>query len=161
MIIPINKTVSYAVANVEARSTIFNLVSTNVHGTVTTSLNITFPFSWLDVTNQVIRQGTNRYNEAQMTALFASKQLDFAPIASMVKGLLPTTGKYPSFAINFLDNGKFSGSIAHQEKQPDNSWKWITTQLTQDALATAISSSGYTLAQIKAIVTGFVVETTV
>ena len=107
MIIPINKTVSYAVANVEARSTIFNLVSTNVHGTVTTSLNITFPFSWLDVTNQVIRQGTNRYNEAQMTALFASKQLDFAPIASMVKGLLPTTGKYPSFAINFLDNGKF------------------------------------------------------
>lgn len=158
MIININKTVSYAVANVEARSVIFNLIPAKDHSA---TLNITFPFSWLDSKNQIIHRGTNRYSESQMTQLFASKQLDFTPLASTIKGMLPITGQYPNVAIHFLDSGKFSGSISHQEKQNDGTYKWITIPQTQAMLENALIPSGYNLAQIKAIVTGFVVETTV
>jgi len=148
MNITINKTISYAVQNVVIKNvTLIKDPSGN--------LIVVVPFTWTDSTNSVIRIDRKNYTVAQLTAAFTALGQDFAPIATALISLIPTTGTSGNCVI-ILDNPMtaiqgYSGVV-------DNQPKWISIELDNLQLANAIAP--VTIDQLNSLITMFAASVT-
>jgi len=146
MNIPINKTVSYSVANVK----INNIILSNTNN----ELSIIVPFSWTDSSDTDIRTGNNRYTASQLISAFRAYGQDFAPILSSLSSLIPS-GVAGNCNI-ILDNAGMKAIQGYSQTSPTP--KWITTTLSTSQLSTALVPT--TLDQISSMITVFTMATT-
>lgn len=81
MNITVDATVQYVVKSVKINNLTLRLDKDG--------LTVEVPFSWLDAAGKVQKTGFSRYTEAQLMAGFQAQGQDFAPVAAVLKGLIP------------------------------------------------------------------------
>lgn len=139
----VDSTVSYVVKNVRIRSVI-------VQKNAKDGLVLVVPYEWLDASGAVIRNGSNRYTQAQ---LILSQGEGFASIASALSALVPTQGVFGGFRFLFSDSGAVT-AIRGYKASADG--EWTSERLKEEQLVAAISP--LTVDQIKTMINQFTVS---
>lgn len=141
MNVTVNTEVSYAVKEVKVKSLTFRLKDAG--------LTIEAPYVWLDTEGNVVKTGTNKYDEATLLASFAAQGVDLAPLLSVFKGVLTPVAECKILRIDL------ASPVTATLVQVGAEGKYVSVKL--DAAQVSAALAPVTLEQLQQLVAGFTV----